>query len=143
MGVDYRGRDMTSHPQYITVRNKRGQRMLDTVKSHLQVLPTMQVLGPICPCLGTPALCTETGHGWRGWLAFVTLPDAVRRLATGAPLCCRQSLLTTSKTLFQAHRSSCKVLRCTCVEFHSVAICQSPFVWDENCIRALSAEVRI
>ncbi|CAK0787353.1 hypothetical protein CVIRNUC_010573 [Coccomyxa viridis] len=42
MGVDYRGRDMTSHPQYITVRNERGQRMLDTVKSHLQVLPTMQ-----------------------------------------------------------------------------------------------------
>ena len=50
MGVDYRGRDMTSHPQYITVRNERGQRMLDTVKSHLQVMPTMQVLGPIHPC---------------------------------------------------------------------------------------------
>ena len=47
MGVDYRGRDMTSHPQYITVRNERGQRMLDTVKPHLQVLPTMQVRGPI------------------------------------------------------------------------------------------------
>ena len=102
MGVDYRGRDMTSHPQYITVRNERGQRMLDTVKSHLQVLPTMQVLGPIYPCLCTSALCTGTGHGWRGWLAFVTLLHAGRRLATGAPLCCRQSLLTTSKTLFSS-----------------------------------------
>ena len=43
MGVDYRGKDMTSHPQYITVRNERGQRMLDTVKPHLQTLPTVQV----------------------------------------------------------------------------------------------------
>ena len=43
MGVDYRGKDMTSHPQYITVRNERGQRMLDTVKPHLQTFPTMQV----------------------------------------------------------------------------------------------------
>ncbi len=43
MGVDYRGKDMTSHPQYITVRNERGQRMLDTVKPCLQTLPTMQV----------------------------------------------------------------------------------------------------
>ena len=43
MGVDYRGKDMTSHPQYITVRNERGQRMLDTVKPYLQTLPTMQV----------------------------------------------------------------------------------------------------
>ena len=45
MGVDYRGKDMTSHPQYITVRNERGQRMLDTVGERLQILPTMQVLG--------------------------------------------------------------------------------------------------
>ena len=44
MGVDYRGKDMTSHPQYITVRNERGQRMLDTVGQRLQILPTMQVL---------------------------------------------------------------------------------------------------
>lgn len=43
MGVDYRGKDMTSHPQYITVRNERGQRMLDTVQPYLQTLPTMQV----------------------------------------------------------------------------------------------------
>lgn len=113
MGVDYRGRDMTSHPQYITVRNERGQRMLDTVKSHLQVLPTMQVRGPIHSCLGTPALCIGVGHGWIKRLASVTLLDAVRRLATGAPLCCRQSLLTTSKALSQAHRSFYKVLKCT------------------------------
>lgn len=43
MGVDYRGKDMTSHPQYITVRNERGQRMLDTIGPRLQTLPTMQV----------------------------------------------------------------------------------------------------
>ena len=63
MGVDYRGQNMTSHPQYITVRNERGQRMLDTVKSHLQVLPTMQVLGPFLPCLSIPCslhgMCTS------------------------------------------------------------------------------------
>ena len=71
MGVDYRGRDMTSHPQYITVRNERGQRMLDTVKSNLQVLPTMQVLGPILLCLSIPALCTICAQAgvWTSWLA--------------------------------------------------------------------------
>lgn len=43
MGVDYRGKDMTSHPQYLTVRNERGQRMLDAVKPRLQIIPAMQV----------------------------------------------------------------------------------------------------
>ena len=120
MGVDYRGRDMTSHPQYITVRNERGQRMLDTVKSHLQVLPTMQVRSPFYPCLGTPALCTGIGHGWRGWLAIVTLLDAVRRLATGAPLCCRQSLLTTSKA--QSCFTFFEVPKCTYLWSHRITI---------------------
>ena len=64
MGVDYRGKDMTSHPQYITVRNERGQRMLDTVKPHLQTLPTMQVT-PCSPKNNLshlpPAECPECG----------------------------------------------------------------------------------
>ena len=33
MGVPYYNTDMTRHPQYITVRNDRGQEMLDTVRS--------------------------------------------------------------------------------------------------------------
>lgn len=30
MGVPYRGGDMTSHPQYLTVRNERGRELLDS-----------------------------------------------------------------------------------------------------------------
>lgn len=41
MGVPYYGTDMTSHPQYITVRNGRGREMLDAVGSCLKILPTM------------------------------------------------------------------------------------------------------
>lgn len=41
MGVPYYNTDMTSHPQYITVRNNRGQEMLDTVSNRLQIIPTM------------------------------------------------------------------------------------------------------
>lgn len=41
MGVPYYGTDMTSHPQYVTVRNARGQAMLDAVKPRLKILPTM------------------------------------------------------------------------------------------------------
>ena len=41
MGVPYYNTDMTSHPQYITIRNDRGQEMLDTVKSRLEIIPTM------------------------------------------------------------------------------------------------------
>ena len=41
MGVPYYNTDMTSHPQYITVRNKRGQAMLDSVRSRLEIIPTM------------------------------------------------------------------------------------------------------
>lgn len=40
MGVPYCGTDMTSHPQYITVRNERGRRMLESVKHRLNILPT-------------------------------------------------------------------------------------------------------
>eukprot|EP00877_Chromochloris_zofingiensis_P003840 jgi/Chrzof1/13457/UNPLg00540.t1 len=35
MGVPYQGKDMTSHPQYITVRNPRGQEMLDALGARL------------------------------------------------------------------------------------------------------------
>jgi len=41
MGVPYYNTNMTSHPQYITIRNDRGQEMLDTVKSRLEIIPTM------------------------------------------------------------------------------------------------------
>ena len=41
MGVPYYGGDMTSHPQYITVRNERGAQMLDLVRPRLEVIPTM------------------------------------------------------------------------------------------------------
>ena len=40
MGVPYFGGEMTTHPQYITVRNRRGQEMLDTVRSRLRMQPT-------------------------------------------------------------------------------------------------------
>ena len=40
MGVPYTGVDMTSHPQYITVRNDHGEELLNTVMSKLQTYPT-------------------------------------------------------------------------------------------------------
>ena len=40
MGVPYYDTDMTSHPQYITVRNSRGAHMLDAVRERLKILPT-------------------------------------------------------------------------------------------------------
>ena len=41
MGVPYYNTDMTRHPQYITVRNDRGQDMLAAVKDRLEIIPTM------------------------------------------------------------------------------------------------------
>lgn len=41
MGVPYYNTNMTSHPQYITIRNDHGQEMLDSVKSRLEIIPTM------------------------------------------------------------------------------------------------------
>lgn len=40
MGVPYFGGEMTTHPQYITVRNSRGQEMLDSIRGRLRVQPT-------------------------------------------------------------------------------------------------------
>ena len=37
MGVPYEGVDMTSHRQYVTVRNGRGRELLDSIKSRLEV----------------------------------------------------------------------------------------------------------
>jgi len=63
MGVDYRGKDMTSHPQYITVRNERGQQMLNTVKPHLQILPTMQVVVALMPLTSAcPSFMNKWAH---------------------------------------------------------------------------------
>lgn len=42
MGVPkYAGVPMTKHPQYITVRNKRGKEMLDLVRPLLDITPTI------------------------------------------------------------------------------------------------------
>ncbi|CAM6002567.1 unnamed protein product [Sphagnum balticum] len=42
MGVPkYAGVPMTKHPQYITVRNKRGKEMLDLVRPLLEITPTI------------------------------------------------------------------------------------------------------
>lgn len=41
MGVPYYNTNMTSHPQYITVRNERGAAMLDAVAGSLEEFPTM------------------------------------------------------------------------------------------------------
>lgn len=41
MGVPYYNTDMTSHPQYISVRNKRGAAMLEAVAGCLEEHPTM------------------------------------------------------------------------------------------------------
>lgn len=41
MGVPYSGNDMTSHPQYLVVRNERGSEMLDAVRPRLETYPTM------------------------------------------------------------------------------------------------------
>ncbi len=40
MGVPYQNVDMTSHFQYVTVRNERGQELLDSIRSRLEVTPT-------------------------------------------------------------------------------------------------------
>lgn len=39
MGVPYSGENMTSHLQYLTVRNERGREMLDRVRHRLEVAP--------------------------------------------------------------------------------------------------------
>ncbi|KAI3423955.1 hypothetical protein D9Q98_009789 [Chlorella vulgaris] len=41
MGVPYQNTDMTSHLQYLTVRNERGQELLDSVRPRLVVQPPM------------------------------------------------------------------------------------------------------
>lgn len=41
MGVPYHNVEMTSHPQYVTVRNERGQEMLDSIGSQLVKYPTV------------------------------------------------------------------------------------------------------
>ncbi|KAK3244839.1 hypothetical protein CYMTET_45566 [Cymbomonas tetramitiformis] len=41
MGVPYYSLPMTRHPQYVTVRNERGQEMVDLVKSRLDIVPTV------------------------------------------------------------------------------------------------------
>jgi hypothetical protein len=41
MGVPYMGGDMTSHLQYVVVRNERGARMLDAVRHRLITQPTI------------------------------------------------------------------------------------------------------
>ena len=43
MGVPYYGGEMTTHPQYLTVRNSRGQEMLASVKAGLKILPTVSL----------------------------------------------------------------------------------------------------
>lgn len=40
MGVPYMDKDMTAHPQYVTVRNDRGKKMLDAVRHRLVITPT-------------------------------------------------------------------------------------------------------
>ncbi|PSC76507.1 7-hydroxymethyl chlorophyll a chloroplastic [Micractinium conductrix] len=41
MGVPYQGTDMTSHMQYLTVRNERGRELLDSVRHRLEATPAM------------------------------------------------------------------------------------------------------
>ncbi|GFR45129.1 hypothetical protein Agub_g6509 [Astrephomene gubernaculifera] len=41
MGVPYMGQDMTRHPQYLVVRNARGQELLDSVRHRLKMTPTI------------------------------------------------------------------------------------------------------
>lgn len=43
MGVPYQDKDMTSHPQYVVLRNERGQKMFDAVRPRLEVTPTVAV----------------------------------------------------------------------------------------------------
>ncbi len=41
MGVPYLGGNMTSHPQYVVVRNERGEEMLNTVRQRLEITPAI------------------------------------------------------------------------------------------------------
>ncbi|GMH45828.1 hypothetical protein BSKO_13791 [Bryopsis sp. KO-2023] len=41
MGVPYKGVNMTAHPQYVTVRNGRGQELIDSVRHRLEITPTI------------------------------------------------------------------------------------------------------
>lgn len=41
MGVPYLGGDMTSHLQYVVVRNERGKKLLDSVRGRLVTQPTI------------------------------------------------------------------------------------------------------
>ena len=116
MGVDYRGKDMTSHPQYITVRNERGQRMLDTVGERLQILPTMQVLGLPMTSFERYLLFAQKKLRLgvqRTWILndLSDFADAVHRLETGGRSCCRQSSQMMSECAHQLLLSNCTCLR--------------------------------
>ncbi len=52
MGVPYMKRDMTRHPQYVVVRNERGQEMMGAVKGRLEVTPVVSQGG--CWGQGSP-----------------------------------------------------------------------------------------
>jgi 7-hydroxymethyl chlorophyll a reductase len=41
MGVPYYHTDMTSHPQYVTVRNPRGAEMMDLIRPDCDVTPSV------------------------------------------------------------------------------------------------------
>ncbi|KAG2498592.1 hypothetical protein HYH03_003343 [Edaphochlamys debaryana] len=41
MGVPYMNTDMVRHPQYMVVRNERGEELLDSVRHRLQITPTV------------------------------------------------------------------------------------------------------
>ncbi|EFJ46266.1 hypothetical protein VOLCADRAFT_93375 [Volvox carteri f. nagariensis] len=43
MGVPYLDLDMIRHPQYLVVRNERGQELLDSVKHRLEMSPTVSM----------------------------------------------------------------------------------------------------
>ena len=58
-GVPYQGVDMTEHLQYVTVRNERGRKMLETIRDVLEEVPA-------------------TSSGSRGELVMQTLLRRVR-----------------------------------------------------------------
>lgn len=85
MGVPYQGTDMTSHQQYLTVRNARGREMLES-GAHALALFTLRLVH----------LQGRQRRGWREGVHCVRLVGPAARAA--APLASPASLAAGSET---------------------------------------------
>lgn len=74
MGVPYNGSPMSSHPQYITVRNSRGREMLDVLGADLIKTPPVDTgdRRPLVMQVSGSTLAPEASAG--AWVKALLMP---------------------------------------------------------------------